>query len=31
MYLMDALGQERTIRIVDIAGNAVLLEYQLAE
>ncbi len=31
MHLMDALGQERTIRIVDITGNAVLLEYQLAE
>lgn len=28
MHLMDALGQERTIRIVDITGNAVLLEYQ---
>ncbi len=28
IHLMDALGQERTIRIVDITGNAVLLEYQ---
>lgn len=28
MNLMDALGQERNIRIVDITGQAVLLEYE---
>ncbi len=31
IHLMDAFGQERTIRIIDITGQAVLVEYQPAE